>query len=92
MFNHQLGLGFGLVLTVALFSGPSVAQQTPPAPESSIQLCGQYECVEDRPLTPAEAQASRSHPEYAQPQQVAATKPRPGTPSPDENPEAISPF
>jgi len=87
MLNHQIGL----VLAVALFSGASVAQQTPPTHESSIQLCGQYECVEDRPLSPAEAQASRSHPEHAQPQEIAATKPTVSSPSADKNAEAISP-
>ena len=83
MLNHQIGL----VLAVALFSGASVAQQTPPTHESSIQLCGQYECVEDRPLSPAEAQASRSHPEHAQPQEIATVS----SPSADKNAEAISP-
>ena len=55
MLKHQLGLGVSFALLLALFAGPSVAQQAPPAPEAApaIQCGGQYECVEDRPMTPA---------------------------------------
>ena len=68
MLKHQLRLGVSFALLLTLTAGPSVAQQTLPAPEAKpdIQCGGQYECVEDRPMTPAEAQASRSHPQNEQ--------------------------
>ena len=79
----SLGVSFALLLTT--FAGSSVAQQTPPAPavqKPSTECGGQYECVEDRPLTPAEAQTSRSHPQNEQatvppqdPREVATTRP-----------------
>jgi hypothetical protein len=77
------------MLKIALWSlmfaatTPSAAQ----SPDDAVALkgneCGgQYECVEDRPLTPAEARASLGYPQVAQPQervlepaQVAATIP-----------------
>jgi hypothetical protein len=80
MLKHQLCLGLSFALLLTLTAGSSIAQQAQPAPEakSDIQCGGQYECVEDRPMTPAEAQASRSHPENAEsqdPKQVAAARP-----------------
>ena len=84
MLKHQLCLGLSFALLFALTVGSSIAQQTQPAPEakSDIQCGGQYECVEDRPMTPAEAQASRSHPQKEQatvppqdPREVATTRP-----------------
>jgi hypothetical protein len=84
MLKHQLRLGVSFALLLTLTAGPSVAQQTQPAPEAKpdIQCGGQYECVEDRPMTPAEAQASRSHPQKEQatvppqdPREVATTRP-----------------
>ena len=81
----QLGLGVSFALLLTLFAGSSVAQQTPPAPavqKPSTECGGQYECVEDRPLTPAEAQTSRSQPQNEQatvppqdPREVATTRP-----------------
>ena len=35
MLKHQLGLGVSFALLLALFAGPSVAQQAPPAPEAA---------------------------------------------------------
>ena len=89
MLKHQLGLGGSFALLLALSAGPSVAQQAPPAPEAApvIQCGGQYECVEDRPMTPAEAQASRSHPQNAEaqdPKQVASARPTVDNPPADE--------
>jgi len=84
MLKHPLGLGVSVALLLTLFAGSTLAQQVPPTPaaSSSDQCGGQYECVEDRPLTPAEAQASRSHPQNGQepvppqdPREVAATRP-----------------
>jgi hypothetical protein len=58
---------------------PSAAQSRADAVAlKGMQCGGQYECIEDRPLTDAEARASRSHPQFANPQeaaQVAATPP-----------------
>jgi hypothetical protein len=80
MHSHQLGLGVSLGLLLTLFAGSSVAQQASPTPaaQPATQCGGQYECVEDRPMTPAEAQTSRSHPQNAEPQdpkQIAAAQP-----------------
>ena len=77
MLKHQLCLGVSFALLLTLTAGSSVAQQAQPAPaaKTDVQCGGQYECVEDRPMTPGEAQASRSHPENADsqdPKQVAA--------------------
>ena len=85
MLKHQPGLAVSFALLLALFAGPSVAQQAPPAPEAAptTQCGGQYECVEDRPMTPAEAQASRSHPQNAEaqdPKQIASARPTVDTP------------
>jgi hypothetical protein len=95
MLKLQLGLGVSLALLLALFAGPSVAQQPSPAPEAAPanQCGGQYECVEGRPMTAAEAQASRSHPQNAElqdPKQVAAAKPTVTKPSADERREGTS--
>ena len=96
MLKFQLGLGVSFALLLTLFAGSSVAQQAPPAPavqQPSTECGGQYECVEDRPLTPAEAQASRSHPQNAElqdPKQVAAAKPTVTKPSADERREGTS--
>jgi hypothetical protein len=84
MLKHQLSLGVSFALLFTLIAGSSIAQQAPPALEAKpdIQCGGQYECVEDRPMTPAEAQASRSHPQKEQatvppqdPREVATTRP-----------------
>jgi hypothetical protein len=77
------------MLNIALWSlmlaaaTPSAAQSPADAAALKGTECGgQYECVEDRPLTPAEARASLGYPQVAQPQeqapepaQVAATAP-----------------
>ena len=95
MLKHQLCLGLSFGLLFALTVGSSIAQQTQPAPEakSDIQCGGQYECVEDRPMTPGETEASRSHPVNADsqdPKQVAAARPSVSKPSVDEKREGTS--
>jgi hypothetical protein len=96
MLKHQLALGVSLALLLALFASPSVAQQAPPAPaveQPSGECGGQYECIEARPMTAAEAQASRSHPYNAaqqDPKEVAAARPTTGKPSADEKREGTS--
>ena len=80
MFKQQLRASLSPFVFLTVFTGASVAQQAPSVVETqpAMQCGGQHECVEDRPLTPAEAQASRSYPHVAQPQdpeKVAATRP-----------------
>jgi len=85
MLKHQRIVDIAVALSVPAFASTSAAQQARPgpAPGPGVQCGGQYECVEDRPLTPAEAEASRSHPQYGQavqpqdPREVAATKRQP---------------
>jgi hypothetical protein len=84
MPKQQLGISLSLVLLLATSAGSAAAQQsgTQATALPAIECGGQYECVEDRPLTPAEARASLGYPQAAQPQelapkpaQVAATQP-----------------
>ena len=64
-------------LKIALWS--LLAATTPSAAQSpadaaafkGMQCGGQYECVEDRPLTPAEARASLGYPHVAESQEPA---------------------
>ena len=95
MRKHQLCLGLSFALLLALIAGPSVAQQTPPAPAAKpdVHCGGQYECVEDRPMTPGEAEASRSHPVNADsqdPKQVASSRPTVAKPPMDDKREGAS--
>jgi hypothetical protein len=78
MTIHRPATALCGLLLLAVSAGSSAAQQTPSDVHAGMQCGGQYECVEDQPLTEAEARASRSHPEFAHPQeaaQVAATPP-----------------
>ena len=86
MLKHRLGLGVSFALLLTCAAGASAAQSALPAPEvkPDTQCGGQYECVEDRPMTPDEAQASRNHPQHEQaivrsspkdPPEVATTRP-----------------
>jgi hypothetical protein len=95
MFKHQLGLCALVALLLALCAGSSVAQQVSPTPaaQPGTQCGGQYECVEDRPMTPAESQASRSHPHNAaqqNPKQVATAEPTAGKSEADDKREGTS--
>jgi hypothetical protein len=73
MLNHQSRFGLSFLILLLASVGSVAAQQTgsEPAVQPSMQCGGQYECVEDRPLTPAEARASRGYPQVAEPQEVA---------------------
>ena len=54
-----------LMLSLAVVAaGPAFAQLSASGREAypSIECAGQYECVEDRPISVVEARASRSHP------------------------------
>jgi hypothetical protein len=85
MPKQRLGLSLSVALLLAASAGSAAAQQSGPAKATAlpaIECGGQYECIEDRPLTPAEARASLGYPQ-AQPQasvqrepaKVAATVP-----------------
>ena len=76
MPKQRLGLSLSLVLLLATSAGSAVAQQSAPqaAPQPAIECGGQYECLEDRPLTPAEARASLGYPQ-AQPQDTVQREP-----------------
>ena len=85
MPKQRLGTSLSLALLLAISADSAVAQQSVPqaTPLPAIECGGQYECIEDRPLTPAEARASLGYPQAAQPQEsverepakVAATRP-----------------
>jgi len=70
------------MLKIALWSlmlaaaTPSAAQSPDDAVALKGKECGgQYECVEDRPLTPAEARASLGYPPVAQLQEPPREEP-----------------
>jgi hypothetical protein len=64
---------WSLILAAAT---PSGAQSPADAPTFKGTECGgQYECVEDRQLTQAEARASLGYPQVAQPQEPAPQEP-----------------
>jgi hypothetical protein len=78
MYKHRPTTALCCLLLLAASGGSSAAQQSPSEVYAGIQCGGQYECVEDRPLTEAEARASRGYPQLMPPQetaQVAATPP-----------------
>ena len=69
MSTQRSALHLSLLLLTALSSTTS-AQSSVCAEQLSagIPCCGQYECVEDRPLSLPEVQASRSYPQFARPE------------------------
>ncbi len=78
MSKHRPTTALCCLILLAASAGSSAAQQSPSDVHAGMQCGGQYECVEDRPLTGAEARESRSHPQFVQTQetaQVAATPP-----------------
>jgi hypothetical protein len=78
MPNHRLGIGLSFVLLLTTSLGSAVAQQSASSQvtiQPAIECGGQYECVEDRPLTSAEARASLGYPQVAQPQGPASQEP-----------------
>ena len=78
MSKQHLGIGLSLALMLTASVGSAAAQQGEPSKatrQPAIECGGQYECVEDRPLTPAEARASLGYPHVAQPQEVAPKEP-----------------
>jgi hypothetical protein len=77
MPKQQLGISLSLVLLLATSAGAAAAQESGPqaTPLPTIECGGQYECVEDRPLTPAEARASLGYPHVAQPQDSVQREP-----------------
>ena len=67
--RSKLSLSAALLLITSVCS--AAAQQSGSTVPSAIECGGQYECIEDRPLTPAEARASLGYPHTAQPQEPA---------------------
>ena len=70
MLNRKSGICIAFLILLAS-AGSVAAQQTKsePAVQPGMQCGGQYECVEDRLLTPEEARASRGYPQLAESQQ-----------------------
>ena len=78
MPKHRLGIGFSFVLLLTTSVGSVAAQQggsSQATVQPAIQCGGQYECVEDVPLTPAEARASLGYPQIAHPQETGPEEP-----------------
>lgn len=75
MSTRRSAFQFSVLLLTAL-SSTTFAQSSVCADQLSagVPCCGQYECVEDRPLSLAEAQASRSHPQFARPEPHTAAR------------------
>jgi hypothetical protein len=69
------------ILLLAASGGSSAAQQSPSEVHAGMQCGGQYECIEDRPLTEAEARASHSHPQFVHPKEAAQVLATPPTAS-----------
>ena len=66
MSKYRLAFHLSLLLLTAL-SSTTVAQSSVCADQLSagVPCCGQYECMEERPLSRAQAQASRGYPQFA---------------------------
>ena len=72
MLKHPLGIALPFLLLLATAGAGSAQQNSSEAAvQADIKCGGQYECVEDRPLTPEEARASRGYPQVAEPQEAA---------------------
>jgi hypothetical protein len=71
MNRHRPTTALCCLLLLAASAGSSAAQQSPSEVYVGMRCGGQYECVEDRPLSEAEARASRSHPQFMHPQGAA---------------------
>ena len=75
MNKHRPITALCCLLLLAASAGSSAAQQSPSEVHAGMQCGGQYECIEDRPLTEAEARTSHSHPQFAHPQKAAQVQP-----------------
>jgi hypothetical protein len=75
MNKHRPTTALCCFLLLAASAGSSAAQQSPSDVHAGMQCGGQYECIEDRPLTEAEARTSHSHPQFAHPQEAAQVQP-----------------
>jgi hypothetical protein len=71
MLKQRSGLALSAALLLTTSVGSATAQQSGSTVPSAIECGGQYECIEDRPLTAAEARASLGYPHAAQPQEPA---------------------
>ena len=78
MPKQPLGICLSFILLLTASVGSAAAQQSEPSKatlQPATECGGQYECVEDRPLTPAEARASLGYPHIAQPQEPTRQDP-----------------
>jgi hypothetical protein len=85
MLMHQVKIGLSCLALLAVSAASCAAQPSPATPEAraAAECGGQYECIESRPMTPAEARTSLSYPQDADqqdPARVAARRPLPDTP------------
>jgi len=94
MLKHTMKIGLSCLALLVASVASGAAQQDPPTPEarSAAECGGQYECVEDRPLTPAEARTSLGYPQAdaQDAARFAARRPMPGTPDGDAKRNATS--
>ena len=95
MLMHQVKIGLSCLALLAVSAASGAAQPSPAAPEArpAVECGGQYECIETRPLTPAEARTSLGYPPDADsqdPARIAARRPVPGTPDADAKRNATS--
>ena len=79
-----LRIMFSCLLLTTSSAALAQIQEQPPKEQAAAEMCGgQYECVEERLLTPTEARASIAHPSDASrdlsedASKVASTKQKP---------------
>ena len=75
MNKHRSITALCCLFLLAASAGSSAAQQSPSEVHAGMQCGGQYECIEDRPLTEAEARTSHSHPQFTHPQMAVQVQP-----------------
>jgi hypothetical protein len=94
MLMHTVKIGLSCIALLVVSVASAAAQQSPPTPEArpAVECGGQYECVEDRPLTPAEARTSLGYPQADSQDaaRIAARRPMPDAPDTDAKRDATS--
>jgi hypothetical protein len=95
MLMHQVKIGLSCLALLAVSAASCAAQQSTPTPEArpAVECGGQYECIESRPLTPAEARKSVGYPQAADsqdPTRIAARRPTPNAPDAGAKRDATS--
>jgi hypothetical protein len=94
MLMHQVKIGLSSLALLVICVASCAAQSNSAAAEAApaVECGGQYECIEPRPLTPAEARTSLGYPQGADSQdpRVATRVPMPNGPDADGKPDATS--